>query len=381
MTASTNGNLNSPVVNYFAGRYVNELRDLYLASMISGLNSVSIGAPGWGKTDIALSMLMDIFPDEFSVLRVHPATPPEEVEGANDTEILLKESRLVKNVVGTPFDPSNKAVLVDEIGRCSKVLVGVFMKLLDRKDMVNAPPVLSTSNFMPKSVESEALLDRIALWTHVSVSSSTLDPKAIIAAQLGGLGGRLHVKGTLPSASDVTDVWDATPGAKATNAVADVLAQLTVEAKAEKKHPHPRRLTQWSKLLYRMSVYETGDADFADVPKEAKAFLRFAWPAESSTEHEAWASIVRGAEDKVMGLVEAVEAKAAVDFNEYAAKFSTLSVTEQVDGSNALGLVMTQHMRTLQAGGFDDDPRIDESISRMNGWMQAAVVGKTVERA
>ena len=366
-------------VSYFTGKYVDDLRDLYIASMISGLNCVSIGAPGWGKTDVALSMLMDVFPNEFAVLRVHPATPPEEVEGANDTAILLKESRLVKNIVGTPFDPAMKAILVDEIGRASKVLVGALMFLLDRKDVKHAAPVLATSNFMPKSVESEALLDRIALWSHITVSPATLDPKAMVAAQLGGLGSRLHVKGTLPSASDVTDVWDANPGSKAITAVGESLTQLTVDASAEGLHPHPRRLTQWSKLLYRMSVYVTGKADFSTVPDEAKDFLRFAWPAKTPEEHENWAQISKTAGDPVAALLADKMGEAAEKLNEFVGKFSSMTEEEVTNESLELGKFISFTSKAMAE--FGNDPRIDEDRKELRSWYGNAIQGIPVERA
>jgi MoxR-like ATPase len=177
--------------NYFAGRYVDDVRDLYLASILSGLHCVAMSGPGWGKTDIALSMARDIAPANHAVARLHPATPPEEVRGAVKTDVLLASSRIEYEVQGTPYDPANRLVIIDEIGRANKVVVSMLMFLLDRKDVAFPPPVWATSNFMPAGPEAKARLDRIALWHWILPNPG--DIGAMLQTQLQANNSPMHV--------------------------------------------------------------------------------------------------------------------------------------------------------------------------------------------
>lgn len=361
--------MNKNTKAYYTGAYVTDVADLYASSLVSGLHSVAIGPPGSGKTDIAISMLKEIYGDSYwSMARIHPGTQPEEIEGPADMEVLLKDSRLERKVEGTPFDPSNRAVLIDEIGRANRVLVGLLMFLLDQKSH-HAPPVLATSNFMPTSIEAEALLDRISLWMHVDVGH--FDPRAMVAAQMSGTNGFLSVPGKLPTKEAIEFVWNAQPGTKAINAVSDVLETVAGDAVAEGFSVHPRRLFQWQRLLYRTSVWLTEKADFSSVPAESVAYLRFAMPSKTSEEWARWTDLVGVSGDPAGAIIERVMAEGIGKMNKLADMHVDVRMAE-------VGAALQDLQSELKTVG--EDPRVEEAIAESSSWFALLARGEKIHR-
>lgn len=79
ITSNNNGavNVSKAVAAYFVGKLVANLRDVYLASLISGVNSVALGGAGLGKTNgMILSILNDIYAKgDYTFTRLSPASP------------------------------------------------------------------------------------------------------------------------------------------------------------------------------------------------------------------------------------------------------------------------------------------------------------------
>lgn len=354
---------------YFAGKYVTDMAELYTVSLVTGNHSVAMGAPGWGKTDIALAVLNEVMPNDFAVVRIQPATTREEVQGSKDMEELLKNSRVVDKVDGTAYDPKWKAIVVDEIGRANKIVVGNLMFLMDRKDLPFAPPILATSNFMPTNPEAEALLDRIGLWYWVK--PGVADFAAIAQAQLAGAAnGCLRVPGKLPAAQEIVIARHAKPGSSAIKAVSDTVAMVGNEAVQAGLLVNPRRLTQWTKTLYHYSVYLTGQEDFSAVPDAAIKALRFANIAKTQQAYDDWALLIQSMSDPIAAAIEVIMADAATAFNAF------------VDGGSVdfatAGKVIADKDRELKALG--SDPRLAEASNDLKTWFASASRGERINR-
>ena len=369
------------VKQYFVGKYIESMRDVYLASLLGGLNAVAIGAPGFGKTDVALSLLGDIFGvGQFTFTRLSPSSPVEMVEGAVDISRLMNVSEFTRNVAGTPMDTNLKAHLVDEIFRANAMVLQSLMFVTDRKDVRHPAPVLATANFLPKGDEFEALLDRFSLWCWVEPSPA--DAGAIARAKLLGGVGILHVQGTLPTAAEIEEVKRAAeqPGLAAVEAVAGVVEQLASDAAAEGLQANPRRITAWAHLLYRSGVYYAGSADFKNVPAAAMKLLRFAWRSASAEEGRRWAQIAASVTDPVAAVVEQALADGAEVVN--TAVDAMTGIANQGQKFTLLGEASTKLQsiqKTLNALGTND-PRILEANNTIMGWFGALAGGRKVER-
>lgn len=361
--------------NYFVGRYVDDMRDLYALSLVSGLNGVAMGAPGWGKTDIALSMLQEALPDQYTMVRVEPSTLPQEVKGGTDIPHYLATGEYRIKQDGTAFDPKWKAIVIDEIGRANRVLVGTLMFVMDRKDICRPAPVIATSNFMPTSPEAEAMLDRIALWHWVKVNG--LDVSDMARAQMAGTGGLLSVVGKIPTDQEIDFARNAKPGPQAIDAVAGVLSSLASEAMQEGFNPHPRRVWQWQRALFAYSAYLTGTDNFSSVPADAVKALRFVWPAKTQADHERWSSLILSMSDPVGGSLDAEMVKVYTTLS----TFAGLNATERTSKIGEAFAVMSSAQQTFDAlYKTHKDQRLKEASDKVTQWFANASQGKAIER-
>jgi hypothetical protein len=364
---------------YFQGKYIEDMAGMYAAAIVAKLNGIAVGAPGYGKTDVAESMCIDIFGDgNFGFFRIDPSTMPEELKGAVDIERLLSnDPAFQRKVKGSMFDADLHAHIVDEIGRGSGVILNILLLALNRKDVLDPAPVLATSNFMPKGVEFEALLDRFALWKWVAPTND-LDTSAMVRAQLLGLGGRLHVEMTLPALTDLQDVWAARPGDKAADAIVDVIGSLETEIANEGLMANPRRRTAWSRLLYRMGVYYTGSADFTALPNEAVHALRWAWPAKTEAEATTWQTLVGGLVDPIQTLIDNAMAEVAKAANEAIGDLES-GKRQIAEAANVVAQAVMKFERDAMALGVND-PRVNEAKGIMMGWTANVVRKERIAR-
>lgn len=353
---------------FFTGSYVDEMRELFVVSLVSGIHSVAMGAPGWGKTDIVAALLEEVMPDEHKMVRIQPATGRGEVEGTADMDELLQNSRFTINQADTAFDSKWKALIVDEIGRANRMIVGTLMFLMDRKDLQFAPPILATSNYMPTAPEAAAMLDRIGLWYWVKVQNS--DFAEVAKAQLMGLGGGLRVPGKLPTMAEIEAARHSIPDDKTISVVADVVDRVGQEAAQAGMIVNPRRLTQWTKVVYHYSAYLLGTPNFTTVPAEAVRALRFANIAREQKDYDAWALLIQGMADPIGAAIESIMASAADAFNIFVDAGST-------DFAQA-GRVIAEKQAELKALG--NDPRIKECTTELTKWFALASQGKKISR-
>lgn len=358
----------------FVGGYVADLRDALVASALSGQHAIVLGAPGWGKTAIARSLAKSIAGDgAWTFTRLDPSTPPEQVKGAFDPAALLN-GKLERVVAGTPYDPVARVSILDEVFRANDVVFDTCLDVLDRMDAHpdQAAVVWGTANFVAQGERVEALIDRFGLW--LWLKPDVLDVAAIAGAHLNG-AHELSVPGGIPDWTDVVNVRKATPGAKARRAVAELLDTLAQEASAQGRRPHPRRVTQWSKLVYRLGVYDTGQADFSTVPEIASRALRWAWPMPAAEEAESWAQIAAGVIDAVGSAIEGALAQAIVKFREVA---GIADQAQRMGRMGELGALLASAQATLkQVGG--DDPRVAEASARLTEWFAMAARGESPE--
>ncbi len=365
--------------NTFAGAYVGHMVDLTLASLLSGTNAVSVGAPGWGKTDVASAIAAGIYGPQALTLSITPSLPPEAIVGPTDIAILLNQSRLVNNIAGSPYDPAYQLLVMDEIGRASELICDQLLFLLERKDVPNPAPVVATTNFMPTSEHTRAMLDRFALWYWVK--AGTLDARAVARAQgrsLGAAGQPLTVAQTLPTAQDIADVRAASFTDRAVDAVSDTVELLAGECQKTGYQLNPRRVAQWTRLLLRAGLYHTGSSDFAETPKEAVALLRFAWPTMSEQEFIRWGKVIGNLSDPLAVAIEDVLSAAVGEFNKVAA---IADVGARMGETAKLATFLASQQSTLQAlGNGKGDPRIPQAITQLTTWFSSAAQGQQVSR-
>lgn len=362
---------------YFEGSYIDAMRDAVIAALLSGEHACIIGAPGFGKTDVAMAIARDVHPDNHKMLRITSGMKEDEINGAPNIGKLINESQLIREVTGTAYDPNVKMVLVDEFGRASSMIYTSLMYLTDRKNAT--VPVVATSNFMPTDKAAEALLDRLGLWCWVNPTLTPDEARKISVAKSKGKNRQMSVRGKLPTADEIAAAYAAQPGDKAIEAVADVIFQLSADAIAEGYTINPRRVSQWENVLFRVGFWLTGDADFDRVPDQAIQMLRFCFPLRTQEEAEKWGRVVAAMADPVQVVIDEVLSKAAAHMNGEIDKIAAMSSAERMGAISAAGASMARFQSELLQAG-PSEPRVQEALRLMTSWFGNLARGEKIQR-
>lgn len=353
----------------YVGQYVEDLMDAFIGGLIANVHTMSISPPGWGKTQITMDMATGIAPDNSNMIPISPSTPPSAISGPFDNEKLINDSKLVRVLDGTPFDPNMRIVILDEALRGSD---WVFDEVLHATDHTKQKScvVWGTSNFIPTQERAQAMLDRFAIW--LWLKPETFDVADMVRAQMMSNGSPALPR-AVPSLKDIEQVRLAQPGIKATTAVADFIETLAAEAGKEGYRIHPRQIAHWRKILYFNGVYHTGEADFDKLPDQATRLMQFAWGATSYEESANWATLVKSIADKVGAAIEAILANAVEEFERVAAIPTVAERTKELSGLGRLLADSQSDINAIAAG----DPRAVKAIEQVNQWFKMAVDGKS----
>jgi len=363
----------------FQGQYIQDTKLALIASGVSGVHCMLIGPPGFGKTTIAEIMAEAMFEPQRKVfLEFEPTTPPEIVEGHYDIAALLGNPPVSRRIVdGTVNDPNAKVVICDELFRSMDPAFDPILHAMNRfKKMGDLSPVVwATSNFTATTERTEALRDRFGLW--VWMQDIMLDWRSVAMNQMNGFGQLLDIGDGLPDWNDIQDIRAARPGAKAIRAVVDVIESLAQEAIKgfvdDKGHlvakfdMNPRRTDQWMNVLFRMGYWISGNADFSEVPADARRCLQWAYPLTDIKMARMWAQVCNAVSDPVQTAIEGLKYKA------YQAYKDVLSedISKQA-AATKLGKLLSENMRELRV--LQDEMRLgeDDRITRAIGEIQEA---------
>lgn len=325
-------------MNKFVGKYVEDIAAALIAASVSGLHINLIGPPGCGKTAIAKSFMDDVFGEAGVLTRFNPTTSPSKVEGQLDYAALFgldggkPEWRIISD--GTPYSPSCRMWLADELFRCNEAVQDMMIDVLDRWDVdrTTAPIVVGTNNFIPaKSERAKAVLDRFGMTMFVESPSNGL--KDIVKAQIASNGRNLSVPGDLPTLETINDIHRAVPTERAMDVVADFLEDFKKSVDAGLKDDsgivvrsfdgvNNRRLTYWAILLSKVTIYYTGLADFDKVHKKAVEALKYAWSPRTKDEYDDWGRMAALSADPIGAIVEQALTQAYAQMKDVSANTS-----------------------------------------------------------
>lgn len=380
----------------FQGRYVEDVKLALVASAVSGVHCILLGAPGRGKTKISKKMAKKMFGKDRRVfLRFDATTPPEKIQGTPDIGKLLSEQSVYEIIKdGSIYDDNARVIVLDELFRAMDTSYDIVLDALDRQDIdsADAPVAFITSNFSATSERTEALRDRIGLW--VWLPNEPIDYKAAVRAQMESYGVGLDVTDHIPTYEDICRIRSSKPGPNAIEAVANVCDSLAREAEKgvvdDKGHQiagfdvNYRRLDQWNRILYGMTVWLTGMTDFteADIPNEAKKCLQWAWPLTDQTMASCWAALCTSIADPIEGAIDALKQNAYKKFKELSDKYNLLDksnpqTVKRGVASVEFGKVLSENQTALfSLQGAEDDPRVSEAINEMAMVMSRYVRGE-----
>lgn len=356
----------------FIGSYSKTIVEVLTASVLANQNAMLVGLPGWGKTDISDQLARHYAGDDYCLLEIEPSTPPDVAKGAYNPASLLN-GRLERVLTGTPYAPGTKITILDEIGRANEVLYDALLHVTNRRD-AGRHPVWGTANYMPNNERTAALVDRFPLWVHLK--QERLDMGALVKAHMNGDGRPQIDPAGVPTWQEIEQVRSFAPGHNAIAAIDNLLSELQQEVEAANLTVHPRRGQAWMWLLYRVSAWKTGTADFNSVPDYAKKFLRYAWPCLTADEQDTWATIAGSVVDRVGSAIEETLAEVGTELKKLINEKDAMKRAAIIQN---FGMMMSNAQTTLKAVSKGDDQRIDKAILTMNNWLSLAVQGKPIE--
>jgi hypothetical protein len=278
------------------------------------------------------------------------------------------------NIEGTPYDPKAKIVLIDEIFRPNDVVFDVFVDTLDRQDVDadNAPVVWGTSNFVTQSDRTAAVRDRFAMW--VWFDPKRMDVTNIVGAQVHrDYGERLAVpiNGKVPTLETIEEAKKARPKKEETiSAIATWLEILAEEAQAKGFDMNPRRITQWTQLVYRTSVFWHEEEDFDSVHPKTVDAMRWAMPTLEYSQWVQWDKIVSSMRDVVGAAIDSLMREAYKKF-----KAISNSTSDKTDLAFQLGEALAEAQRSLNELD-SEDKRLENAVTDLTGYYAAFLRGR-----
>lgn len=355
----------------FIGSYIDQMKLALLASSLSGVNLIMVSKPGCGKTRASFQAAKKICGENPVFIGLTPSSPPEKVTGMPDP-IKALNGILEYILVGTPYDPAAKIVILDEIGRSSDIVNDELLQAIDRitlDDPYKVPVFWGTTNFIVKSERSQALQDRFGLWAYLVPD---VDVEGIVTSHLDN--GKLddeEWKKSFPTWDECIKIRKTRINEKAKAAIVTACAMLAEEAIAHGFDVNPRRLSQWSDILRCVSIYFAGD-DFEVIPPEAKTVLQWAYPNATTENAMKWKSICISLQDIVALKIEEYKQIAVENFTELVKTTDPHDKTALMQKLGEALATCQQEMKKIAP----NDPRVITALGELNEMFARAIQGK-----
>lgn len=352
------------------GHYMEEVKEGYIASALSGLNLCYISSPGWGKTESAKRAAAAVAGDNWLKLEITPSSPPELVTGPYNPALIINEGRMERIVKGSAYDPDAHIVILDEFARGNEPLNDALIHATDQKDIPVAerPVFWGTSNFPLKGERAGALVDRFGLWVYIKPDMNIADMTR--SHLLNGSDSDPDFVQGFPTWDQIVEIRKSVPSENAIKAITAVIEALADEIRKDGKFSlNPRRVTQWCALLHTVSTFYYGSPDYATVHPKAVGMLRFAYPCLTQEAANAWAKLASSVADNVGAAIEAIYSVAKAKIDQALAAPSPEEKTRLVAG---LGMTLKEaadEMRRIGGG----DPRVKEFLMQLNMMFSEAV--------
>lgn len=361
---------------YFVGEYTRTLAKVCTASLLSGTHAMALSGPGTGKTAILESVVRQVVPNAWCMVRCDPSTPPEKIKGAIDVKRYLADGEFAENVDGTPFDPNMRVVILDEMSRASEIVQHLNIQLLDRargRDVYNYPVVWGTANFVKVANQLEALYDRVGLWYHLP--NEEIDVLAFVQAQAAGrMNGGLRVNYPLPTWEQIETVRTCEYGENAIKTVARFIETIVGELAIAGLKVNRRRLEQWQRILLACSAYEHGTGDFSALSPLALEVFPFAWAAPKPEDQSKFQEIVAACADPTQHALDAAYAS-VMSYMQAVAAIADESSRRLKIGE--MGQLIAKQQQELTDAGVDPQTTRAAAL-KFSAWFAQALNGEEV---
>jgi hypothetical protein len=163
----------------------------------------------------------------------------------------------------------------------------------------------------------------------------------------------------MPTIASIDKIRQSRPTPQAMDAVKVYLEILAEEADKEGFKINPRRLEQWTNIVYRTSVYLLdGDNDFGNVPEDVGIAMKYAYPCFDKDRWIEWQEVASAVSDPVGSAIETITKDAYSQFKRLQQSGGT-----KFEMAEELGKVLADAERNLRTvSKSEKDPRVEEAL-------------------
>ena len=351
----------------FVGKYVQDVRTMTEAALVTGLHGLMIGAPGFGKTQIVMDVMNKVIPGQYVFQRLDPSTPPSALKPRRELVLVDGKEALISNPQGTMYQPGMRGGIMDEMGRANSASFDAMLDLFDREDIEFGEQIIvGTANFMPTSERQSALIDRIAFWQWVSPDA--IKPGEMVTSQLMNLNAPKFTGGEVLTLKEIDWVRGLTPTKKSAEVVSAFVEMIAAEARKADFEVNPRRIFQWSMAGFKYNAHVQKTHDFDHMAPEAAYIFRWLMPCLSKNDYDKWQNLAKAFADIVGTACE--EVVKALKF-----EIAKMDKTGDLATSGAiLATKFTAARRSLEER-FPDDPKVKKTVAQINAIYNETING------
>jgi hypothetical protein len=260
--------------------------------------------------------------------------------------------------------------------RTNDIVFDAFIHVTESKTRprLSMPVFWATANHVAEYDRVEALRDRFALWMYLKVGKP--DVKNIVKTHLdnGVMLEDPSWKAEFPTWQDCMDIRKSKPGKDQVNLIADFVNAVAKESYNCGFEINPRRIVQWSSILYCYSMYIKGVANFDEIPHEAMVILSYAYPNINAEKAASWKKAVMALVDKAGAALSEVVANIKTNLEKL--------VSEKPQYTREKYIAASQHAVEVARADLDaikNDPRADKLKEDLAQWASAIQLGGTPE--
>jgi hypothetical protein len=355
----------------------NVLTPIMAAAALSKMNLLVVGEPGFGKTEIQLAMLQQMFgPDATFMLPCLPTTLPSDIVGFANPIYSVDPFAEAKGIQywitkNTPVDPSIQACLLDEVSRLGDLGTDTLTHAMHDVSRYHRPLYVANANWITPTPRSAAFRDRFAMT--MFYASPIVDVEGLIATPAISTW-----KFNLPTFDEIYQVRQflhayITGDPKsyhATGLIVECIRTIQRLMEGTEFSLNNRRVFQWRAMLYAMGCWASGTDDFDDLREDAFRALMYAYPVESVQQSLGWRNIVASIVDVVETEIQTFQANAYAAWANIMEKFSGRS--GRVDASRMDGFAQElgasyQKFEEEIRRNHPNDTRVERTLQEMFG--------------
>lgn len=370
------------------------------ASLLSGHNLMVISEPGTGKSSLIYFMLKQVFGENFLPMYCTPTTREEEILGYQNPEFLLNRQESQSQglpywiVDETPFDPRFPAIFLNELSRLGDIGSDALIPAIDFgsigivtpriRDALNAlggqwtPKVFwADSNWLTPTQRNAALRDRFGLVVHYSLPIVNIE-RVMSKGEISGWSFDLPDVETINEVRGWMVDWMEHPeGTKAFKLIVSALTEIQGVLDGKPFSINHRRVRQWEKVLFSMAAYRAGTPNFTELPVEAFEAMSYCYPTTDLSHSFQWQSIVLASVDQVASVITHLEGQALAQWKDTyeSIRKERNPQSRQQRVTRELGSLLQGFQEELRTR-FPNDPRVDDSIGRMNEIYRDMLTGR-----